>query len=185
MLTLNKICLSLAPFAYLIYVLFGNPIIDPVHQLLVASGKAIVFSLTILLSIAFLPKRFKIGRARKAVGLSVFFYSTIHFLTWFADSLSTFEFNLNNFTVAGLGSYFILFLLATTSNKFSQRKLKKNWKRLHRGVYLATALGFFHIYLHEKADIQFYLYFFIPILVFETTRFIKNNPRKFFTFVEK
>jgi sulfoxide reductase heme-binding subunit YedZ len=41
-----------------------------------------------------------------------------------------------------------------TSTQGWQRRLRKNWKRLHRGVYLAAALVIVHFYMLVKADVR-------------------------------
>lgn len=45
----------------------------------------------------------------------------------------------------GLTSFVILTILAVTSNEWSIKKLKKNWKRIHQLTYLAMFLLCWHI----------------------------------------
>jgi sulfoxide reductase heme-binding subunit YedZ len=44
----------------------------------------------------------------------------------------------------------LLLLLAATSNRLAMRNLGKNWKRLHRLVYLATPLAVYHYWQREE-----------------------------------
>ena len=47
----------------------------------------------------------------------------------------------------------ILLVLALTSNRSAMRKLGKNWKPLHRWVYLAAILIVLHIAWVSKGDL--------------------------------
>lgn len=46
----------------------------------------------------------------------------------------------------GLASFLILIILTVTSNQWSVKKLKKNWKRLHQLTYWAMFLLCWHIF---------------------------------------
>jgi methionine sulfoxide reductase heme-binding subunit len=48
------------------------------------------------------------------------------------------------YTEVGVYALCLLFLLALTSNRLALRRLGKNWKRLHRLVYLAVPLVLYH-----------------------------------------
>jgi methionine sulfoxide reductase heme-binding subunit len=50
------------------------------------------------------------------------------------------------YALVGFASFLILLPLALTSSRRAMRKLGKNWKRLHRGVYLAAALAVVHYF---------------------------------------
>ncbi|MEK6555303.1 MAG: ferric reductase-like transmembrane domain-containing protein, partial [Bdellovibrionota bacterium] len=55
-------------------------------------------------------------------------------------------------------SFFLLFLLAITSNNFSTRRLgPKRWKMLHRLIYLVQFLIMGHVLLIEKANLRLYI----------------------------
>ncbi len=91
-------------------------------------------------------------RRRKHFGIACFVYAavhTLHYIRYIGDfSLIWLEALDPEYLVGWLG--LILFLvLAATSNRMSVRKLGRNWKPLHRFVYLATALTWLHWYLFE------------------------------------
>ena len=95
---------------------------------------------------------------RRPLGLFAFFYLTIHFL-WYAvvDEGLAFEFIVEDvierpYILAGFTAWLILIPLAITSTKGWIRRLKKNWQKLHRLVYVATGLGVLHFYWQVKAD---------------------------------
>ena len=95
---------------------------------------------------------------RRPLGLFAFFYLTIHFL-WYAvvDEGLAFEFIVEDvierpYILAGFTAWLMLIPLAITSTKGWIRRLKKNWQKLHRLVYVATGLGVLHFYWQVKAD---------------------------------
>ncbi|MEE3184641.1 MAG: protein-methionine-sulfoxide reductase heme-binding subunit MsrQ [Gemmatimonadota bacterium] len=95
---------------------------------------------------------------RRPLGLFAFFYLTTHFL-WYAvvDEGLAFEFIIEDvierpYILAGFTAWLMLIPLAITSTKGWIRRLKKNWQKLHRLVYVATGLGVLHFYWQVKAD---------------------------------
>lgn len=55
-----------------------------------------------------------------------------------------------------LAAWICLSVLAVTSNKFSQQRLGRRWRVLHRLAYVAFSLGLAHTLLIEKADLLFF-----------------------------
>ena len=55
-----------------------------------------------------------------------------------------------------VAAWLSLSLLAGTSNNFSQRRLGKRWRKLHRLAYVAFALGWAHTLLIEKTDLIYF-----------------------------
>lgn len=51
---------------------------------------------------------------------------------------------LKRYALVGLVAFALLVPLAVTSNKWSQKRLGKNWKQLHKLVYLVNILGVTH-----------------------------------------
>jgi sulfoxide reductase heme-binding subunit YedZ len=68
-------------------------------------------------------------------------------------SLLKIEFIEKRFVILGLTAGTILALLAITSFKWWQKKLGKNWKRLHKFVYLAAGLVIVHYAWAKKGDL--------------------------------
>jgi len=63
------------------------------------------------------------------------------------------------YAIVGLTTGLILLTLAITSTLGWQRRLKKNWKKLHRLVYLAGVLAVTHyIWLVKQGVIQPWIY---------------------------
>ncbi|MED5199271.1 MAG: protein-methionine-sulfoxide reductase heme-binding subunit MsrQ [Gemmatimonadota bacterium] len=154
--------LCLAPGVWLVWRGFtdrlgANAIEEVLHRL----GDTSLVILLVTLSIT--PIRRLTGwndlaPLRRPLGLFAFFYLTIHFL-WYAvvDEGLAFEFIVEDvierpYILAGFTAWLMLIPLAITSTKGWIRRLKKNWKKLHRLVYVATGLGVLHFYWQVKAD---------------------------------
>jgi sulfoxide reductase heme-binding subunit YedZ len=58
------------------------------------------------------------------------------------------------FITTGMLAWLLLLALAVTSNQASQRRLGRNWKRLHRLIYPAAILAAVHFTLMVKADLR-------------------------------
>tara|TARA_B100000678_G_scaffold261336_1_gene242782 strand:+ start:350 stop:958 length:609 start_codon:yes stop_codon:yes gene_type:complete len=154
--------LCLAPGVWLVWRGFtdrlgANAIEEVLHRL----GDTSLVILLVTLSIT--PIRRLTGwndlaPLRRPLGLFAFFYLTTHFL-WYAvvDEGLAFEFIVEDvierpYILAGFTAWLMLIPLAITSTKGWIRRLKKNWQKLHRLVYVATGLGVLHFYWQVKAD---------------------------------
>ena len=154
--------LCLAPGVWLVWRGFtdrlgANAIEEVLHRL----GDTSLVILLVTLSIT--PIRRLTGwndlaPLRRPLGLFAFFYLTTHFL-WYAvvDEGLAFEFIIEDvierpYILAGFTAWLMLIPLAITSTKGWIRRLKKNWQKLHRLVYVATGLGVLHFYWQVKAD---------------------------------
>ena len=154
--------LCLAPGVWLVWRGFtdrlgANAIEEVLHRL----GDTSLVILLVTLSIT--PIRRLTGwndlaPLRRPLGLFAFFYLTTHFL-WYAvvDQTLDLEFIIEDiaerpYILAGFTAWLLLIPLALTSTKAWIRRLRKNWQRLHRLVYVATSLGVLHFYWQVKAD---------------------------------
>lgn len=98
-------------------------------------------------------------RARRAAGLVAFAWASLHLAFYvgvdrFLD-LRTLAADLARrpFIGVGFAAWLILLALAVTSRPGWVRRLGyRRWKRLHRLVYLAAALGVVHFLWRVKAD---------------------------------
>jgi sulfoxide reductase heme-binding subunit YedZ len=131
----------------------GNLGPDPIRAATLRSGKT---ALTLLvLSLACTPVnmifKFKpVLKLRRPLGLYAFMYASIHFaifigvdyfFNWKQIVDALFE---KRYALVGLATGLILLALAITSTQGWQRRMKKNWKRLHRLVYVAGILAAIH-----------------------------------------
>ena len=154
--------LGLVPLVWLLWRGFTDRLgANPIEQVLHRLGDISLILLLVTLSIT--PIRRLTGwndlaPLRRPLGLFAFFYLTIHFL-WYAvvDEGLAFEFIVEDvierpYILAGFTAWLMLIPLAITSTKGWIRRLKKNWQKLHRLVYVATGLGVLHFYWQVKAD---------------------------------
>ncbi len=154
--------LALSPLGWLVWLTVTRQLgADAVDTLLHRMGD---FTLIILLTaLAITPLRRLTGwnvliRIRRLVGLFGFFYLTLHFLIYLVlDQTLDWEFILEDLTkrpyaVVGFAAWLLLIPLALTSTRGWVRRLGKRWRKLHKLVYVAVALGLLHFYWQVKAD---------------------------------
>ncbi len=155
---------ALMPLAALLWDAWqGNLSVNPIQDVTLRTGKPAMVLLVATLAATPLHRlfRFRQGlRARRALGLYAFFYATLHFLTYlwldydFDLHLISLELAEKRYVLVGFAAFLILLPLAVTSTKGWQRRLQKNWKRLHRSVYLAAILVMLHYIWVQKADVR-------------------------------
>ncbi|WP_084186912.1 sulfite oxidase heme-binding subunit YedZ [Andreprevotia chitinilytica] len=136
--------------------------VDPIAFLLHSTGRWALTGLLITLSIS--PLRQYTGRAellrfRRMLGLYAFFYAVLHFCIYLGLDrqldLSTIGKDIikRPYITVGFTALMLLIPLAVTSTDNMMRKLKRNWARLHRLVYLIAPLGVLHFYWLVKRDV--------------------------------
>lgn len=133
--------------------------VNPVQYLLWALGWWALFLLTATLALTPLKRLTGwawLARFQRPLGLFAFAYAALHFLCYAlldqAGAWSQIPGDLvkRPFIVIGLLALLLLLALAVTSTKGWQKRLKRNWKRLHRLVYLAAILAVIHFAWKEK-----------------------------------
>lgn len=98
-------------------------------------------------------------RYRRMLGLFAFFYGVLHLTSYlwldqFFDWMEILkDIYKRPFITVGMTAFLLLVPLAATSNDRAVRALKRNWKRLHRLVYLAAILGVLHYWWLVKLDV--------------------------------
>jgi methionine sulfoxide reductase heme-binding subunit len=149
--------------AWLLFDFFsGRMSVNPIQEITQRTGRYAIWFL--VASLACTPLNSLFGwrqalTARRPLGLYAFMFAALHFLT-----LSGLDYAFNwkllyndlldkRFAWIGLITGTILLLLALTSTKGWQRRLGKNWKRLHRLVYVASLLAVLHYAWALKGDI--------------------------------
>ncbi len=108
-----------------------------------------------------LPGRVIFQRAKKALGISAFFFALVYGAL-FGFMLSEGSMGLpaswnvkeTMFLGTGLGAFFILAILAITSIKAIKQRIRPWWKMLHRFVYLAGGLSAIHLALFTSFSSQ-------------------------------
>lgn len=120
------------------------------------SGKWAVRFLLICLAITPLHTYFGLRSLislRKPAGLWAFGFAVLHLLVYIKDAeWAWLTWPIQPFIALGLLGLLILTVLALTSNRWAMRRLIKNWKRLHRLVYLAGSAVVVHAILATDAS---------------------------------
>ena len=156
--------LCLAPLARLVFFAFTDRLgANPIEFVLRSLG---TWTLTLLLvTLSITPLRRLTGwnnliRVRRMLGLFVFFYACLHFLTY-AGVDQSFDLSAiladvvkRPYITVGFTCFVLLIPLAATSTNAMQRRLGgKHWQQLHRLIYLIAAGGVVHYLWLVKKDI--------------------------------
>jgi sulfoxide reductase heme-binding subunit YedZ len=141
--------------------------VDPNKTLMHETGEAALAILLLTLSVTPVRRIFKVNKlhnVRRMLGLWSFAYAVVHLSMYLVFdqlcySLATCDFAATwqdilkrRFIFVGQFAFLILFVLAVTSTTGWMRRLKKNWTRLHRLVYVAAAAGVVHFLWIQKSD---------------------------------
>jgi sulfoxide reductase heme-binding subunit YedZ len=142
---------------------------EPTKALLHMTGQDALAILLLTLSVTPVRRLFgvnKIHNLRRMLGLWAFTYAATHLSIYLVfDQLcyspGTCQFNAiwqdilkRKFIFVGQLAFLCLLLLALTSTTGWMRRLKKNWTRLHRLVYVAGVAGVIHFIWIQKSDIS-------------------------------
>lgn len=154
----------LIPFVALVSKVVQNDLgPDPAKELALLTGEwAIRF---LLLALAMTPLRQLSGRVefaqrRRMIGLFALFYASVHFLVWVVFLLGLQwgaileEVVERPHITVGFSSFVILVALGVTSPRAMVRRLGKNWRRLHRLVYVAGVLAVVHLVWIVRTDLS-------------------------------
>ena len=123
---------------------------------------------------------------RRMLGLFVFFYATIHLLTYvgldyrfdwqpiFNDVLK------KKYIFIGFSAWLLLIPLAVTSSQKMIKLLRHNWKNLHRIVYVVAIFGSLHyIWLSKTIFFKPLIYAIIIVVLLALRIKIKNRGIKY------
>lgn len=155
--------IALIPLFFLLLRIIQNDLgPDPAQELSLETGEWTLRFLIITLAMTPLrqiTKRVEFVRHRRMLGLFALFYATCHFFVWLTFILGFRWYTIieeivdRPYITVGFSAYLILLALGITSPKVMVRKLGKNWKRLHRLVYVASILGVVHLLWILRTDI--------------------------------
>ncbi|MGF1759532.1 protein-methionine-sulfoxide reductase heme-binding subunit MsrQ [Photobacterium sagamiensis] len=142
--------------------LTGNLGADPIEGISHFTGKAALNTLMVTLLISPVARYFKQGalvKIRRLVGLYSFFWAVLHLAGYLILDLGLdwqllgSEIISRPYLTLGATSWIILGALAATSTQGMQRRLGRQWQKLHNWVYLALILSPIHYYWSVKSDV--------------------------------
>jgi sulfoxide reductase heme-binding subunit YedZ len=167
--------LSLFPLLWLIWDGFtGRLSVNPIQDLTVRTGEAALILLVACLACTplnlFTGWKWPLG-LRKPLGLYSFFYVVLHLLIFVA-----LDYGLDlaligaavvekRYVLAGFAAFLLLLPLALTSTRGAQRRLKRNWKMLHRLIYPAAILAVLHFLWLSKVWREPAIYLIIVLVL--------------------
>ncbi len=156
--------IALLPFAGMVWdAVFDLLGPDPIEALHFRSGdwtlRFLMFTLACTPLKLLFQWKFQL-RFRRMLGLFAFFYATIHLAVYLVLDLSfswqemVEDIPKSPYVLVGLAAYILLIPLAATSTRKMVQRLGRNWKKLHRLVYLVATLGVVHFFWLVKADLS-------------------------------
>ena len=175
--------LSTIPFLIIIYkILFNKLGPEPVKEITHFTGEWTLIFICLTLAMSPLKKLTHLNfwvKGRRMLGLFVFFYASLHLLTYvgidyrfswqpiFDDVVK------KKYIFVGFAAWLLLIPLTLTSSQKMMLLLKQNWKKLHRLIYVIAILGSLHfIWLSKTIYFKPLIYFvIITILLFLRVNF--------------
>jgi sulfoxide reductase heme-binding subunit YedZ len=168
-------CLALLPFAWLFYAAATDQLgANPAEALIRSTGDWTLRFLCIVLAVTplrVISKTPALARFRRMLGLFVYFYVLIHFLSYswldmgFVVPDIAADIVKRPFILVGFTSLLLLTPLAATSFNRAIRALgAKRWQLLHKLVYVVAGLGLLHFFWMRAGKNNFnevFVYLFI------------------------
>ena len=167
--------LSLIPFFVIIYKIYFNQLgPEPVKEITHHTGEWTLIFICLTLAMTPLKKLTNLNiwiQFRRMLGLFVFFYATIHLLTYvgidyrfkwepiFDDVIK------KKYIFIGFSAWLLLIPLAITSSQKMMKLLKHNWKKIHKLIYVIAIFGALHYIWLSKTIFFKPLIFAIIILI--------------------
>ncbi len=161
--------------------------VNPVETITHATGDWTLRLL--LLTLAMTPLRGLTGwawpvRLRRMLGLYSFFYAVLHLFTYlwldqfFDWGAIVHDIAKRPFITVGMLAFVLLIPLAATSTQAMMRRLGRQWKRLHRLVYVIGIAGVLHYLWLVKADVREPLIYGAPLAVLLLYRVLPKGLRR-------
>ena len=179
---------SLVPLLFLLLdVIFDNLGGNPIQALHIRLGDWSLRFLCLTLAITPIQTMTQwkgMADYRQLFGLYAFFYASLHLLVYLAVdhgfnwSLISIDIIESPYIWLGVLAYIIIFLLGITSSKWAMKKLKKNWKKLHRLIYIASVASVIHYFWQLKGNLAeplLYLILIVLLLGFRILTWLTNQ----------
>ena len=158
---------------------------EPVKKIMNHFGEWTLIFICLTLTISPLKRITNLSfwiKFRRILGLFVFFYATVHLLTYVGldyrfDWLPIFNDVLKKkYIFIGFSAWLLLIPLAVTSSQKMIKILKHNWKNLHRLIYVIAIFGSLH-YIWLSKTIFFKPLIYTTIIVVLLALRIKIKKR--------
>ena len=177
---------SLIPLLIITYKIFFNQLgPEPVKEITHHTGEWTLIFIVLTLSMTPLKRITKSNiwiSFRRMLGLFVFFYATIHLMTYvIIDYRFDWQQIYNDvlkkkYIFIGFSAWLLLIPLAVTSSQKMTKLLKQNWKKLHKLIYVIAIFGSLHyIWLSKTIFFKPLIYTLIIVVLFALRIKIKNR----------
>ena len=167
--------LSSIPFIIIIAKIFLDQLgPEPIKEITHHTGEWTLLLLVFTLSMSPLKRFTNLNiwiSIRRMLGLFAFFYASLHMFTYvgldyqFDLSAISKDILTKKFIFVGFAAWFLMIPLALTSSKKMMNVLRKNWKKLHRLIYLISILGVIHFLWLVKKDLTEPLIYLLIIII--------------------
>ena len=159
LVTLVLLCLPALHLAWRWFAddLGARPVTEATH---VTGDWAVVF---LLLSLALTPARatfewMLLIHIRRRIGVAAALYALLHLAIYIADQnfnmvVVALEIAQRFYLTIGFAALLAMTALAITSTDGWQKRLRRNWQRLHRLAYPAAILALLHFFIQSKTNI--------------------------------
>ena len=172
----------LLPLAILIsYIFLNDEIINKTSYVITSTGYIALVYLVITLSLPLLNS-ISLKIKTRLFGISSFYFSMIHFILYVFDN--SYDLTLiiedalfRNYIIVGYLALLLLIPMYLTSFKYFKDKIKE-WKKLHKIIYVVYFFILAHIYFIIKADYYYLILFssiFLVIIIFKRYNIYKLN----------
>ena len=172
----------LLPLAILTsYVFLDDEIINKISYVITSTGYVALAYLVITLSLPLLNSD-SLKIKTRLFGISAFYFSMIHFILYVIDN--SYDLTLiiedalfRNYIIVGYLALLLLIPMYLTSFKYFKDKIKE-WKKLHKIIYVVYFLILAHIYFIIKADYYYLILFssiILVIIIFKRYNIYKLN----------
>jgi len=148
--------LALVPLARMVYLTLTGQLVEPLEFITRGTGDWTLYFLCFTLAVTPLRKLSKwnwLIKLRRMLGLYMFFYGLLHFMTflWFDHFFDVQEMwkdvlKRPFITVGFIAFVLLLPLAATSTNAMVKRLGGKRWQWLHRLVYVIAPLAILHFW---------------------------------------
>ena len=152
----------LGPLLWLVYAAASGGLgPDPAEVIMHVSGEWSLRILALTLGVALLRQLLDKSwplKLRRMLGLFAFFYACLHLMSFahfyigWTPALLWEELVERPYITVGFLAWLLMLPLAITSTRGMQRRLKRNWVRLHKLVYPAAVLACVHLVWQIRSD---------------------------------
>ena len=163
------------------YIFLNDEIINKTSYVITSTGYIALVYLVITLSLPLFQNN-SLKIKTRLFGIYAFYFSMIHFILYVIDNSYDLVFIiedalLRNYIIVGYLALILLVPMYLTSFKYFKDKIKE-WKKLHKIIYIVYFFILAHIYFIIKADYYYLILFssiFLVIIILKRFNFYKPN----------